>query len=224
ALFEHATLERWMGHWRHLLAAMVAEGAEDMAVDRLPLLGEAERYQVLMEWNATAADYPRDACVHELFEAQVARDPSAIAVVQGEVSLTYAELNARANRLAHYLRGLGVRPDDRVAICVQRSVEMVVAVVAVLKAGGAYVPLDPTYPVERLAYMLEDSAPVAVLAQTSTLNLLSAGSAPIVNLDESYWHAQSVANLSIDGLTSAHLAYLIYTSGSTGRPKGVMVE
>ncbi|WP_425476767.1 AMP-binding protein, partial [Xanthomonas albilineans] len=123
---------------------------------RLPLLDEAERHQVLTEWNATAADYPRDACVHELFEAQVVRDPSAIAVVQGEVSLTYAELNARANRLAHYLRGLGVRPDDRVAICVQRSVEMVVALLAVLKAGGAYVPLDPAYPPERLAYMQSD--------------------------------------------------------------------
>ncbi|WP_045739485.1 AMP-binding protein, partial [Xanthomonas sp. MUS 060] len=126
ALFERSTLERWIGHWRHLLDAMVADGAENQVVDRLPLLDDAERHQVLMEWNATAADYPRDACVHELFEAQVARTPSAIAVVQGEVSLTYGELNARANRLAHYLRELGVCPDDRVAICVQRSVEMVV--------------------------------------------------------------------------------------------------
>ncbi|WP_045766546.1 AMP-binding protein, partial [Xanthomonas albilineans] len=172
ALFEHATLERWMGHWRHLLAAMVAEGAEDMAVDRLPLLDEAERKQVLMEWNATAADYPRDACVHELFEAQVARDPSAIAVVQGEVSLTYAELNARANRLAHYLRGLGVRPDDRVAICVQRSVEMVLTLLAVLKAGGAYVPLDPAYPPERLAYMHSDCGAVAVLTDAASRRLV----------------------------------------------------
>ncbi len=224
ALFDRSTVERWMGNWRHLLAAMVAEGADDLAVDRLPLLGEAERHQVLRQWNATAVDYPRDACVHELFEAQVARTPSAIAVVQGEVSLTYGELNARANQLAHYLCGLGVRPDDRVAICMRRSIEMVVAMLAVLKAGGAYAPLDPVYPVERLTYMLEDSAPIAVLAQTSTLNLLLAASMPIVNLDEWRGQDQAVSNLSIDGLTSAHLAYVIYTSGSTGRPKGVIIE
>ncbi|WP_161795328.1 non-ribosomal peptide synthetase, partial [Xanthomonas sp. GPE 39] len=198
--------------------------APETAVRDLDVLPEAERHQVLMQWNATTNDYPREACVHELFEAQVARTPSAIAVVQGEVSLTYRELNARANGLAHSLRELGVCPDDRVAICMQRSVEMVVAVLAVLKAGGAYVPLDPAYPVERLAYMLEDSAPVAVLAQTSTLNLLLTASAPIINLDESHWQDRSVSNLSMDGLTSTHLAYVIYTSGSTGRPKGVMIE
>ncbi|WP_196296886.1 AMP-binding protein, partial [Xanthomonas albilineans] len=120
--------------------------APETGVRDLDVLPEAERQQVLTQWNATAVDYPRDACVHELFEAQVARDPSAIALVQGEVSLTYGELNARANRLAHYLCALGLRPDNRVAICVRRSVEMVVALLAVLKAGGAYVPLDPAYP------------------------------------------------------------------------------
>ncbi|WP_045757272.1 non-ribosomal peptide synthetase, partial [Xanthomonas albilineans] len=230
ALFEHATLERWMGHWRHLLASIVAEGAEDMAVDRLPLLDEAERHQVLMEWNATAADYPRDACVHELFEAQVVRDPSAIAVVQGEVSLTYAELNARANRLAHYLHGLGVRPDDRVAICVQRSVEMVVAVVAVLKAGGAYVPLDPAYPPERLAYMHSDCGAVAVLTDAASRRLVecSATAAVIVDLqaDSEHWAhlPDSNPDRHANGLTARHLAYVIYTSGSTGAPKGSMNE
>ncbi|WP_155394281.1 non-ribosomal peptide synthetase, partial [Xanthomonas albilineans] len=230
SLFERSTMERWMGHWRRLLATMVAEGAEDMAVDRLPLLDEAERHQVLMEWNATAADYPRDACVHELFEAQVVRDPSAIAVVQGEVSLTYAELNARANRLAHYLRGLGVRPDDRVAICVQRSVEMVVAVLAVLKAGGAYVPLDPAYPPERLAYMQSDCGAVAVLTDAASRRLVecSATAAVIVDLqaDSEHWTHLPDSNLDrhANGLTARHLAYVIYTSGSTGAPKGVMIE
>ncbi|WP_196297125.1 amino acid adenylation domain-containing protein [Xanthomonas albilineans] len=229
-MFEHATLERWMGHWRHLLVAMVAEGAEDMAVDRLPLLDEAERHQVLTEWNATAADYPRDACVHELFEAQVARDPSAIAVVQGEVALTYAELNARSNRLAHYLRGLGVRPDDRVAICVQRSVEMVVALLAVLKAGGAYVPLDPAYPPERLAYMHSDCGAVAVLTDAASRRLVecSATAAVIVDLqaDSEHWAhlPDSNPDRHANGLTARHLAYVIYTSGSTGAPKGSMNE
>ncbi|WP_155394568.1 condensation domain-containing protein, partial [Xanthomonas albilineans] len=230
ALFEHATLKRWMGHWQHLLNAMVAEGAEDRAVDRLPLLDEVERHQVLMQWNATAADYPRDACVHELFEAQVARDPSAIALVQGEVSLTYGELNARANRLAHYLCALGLRPDNRVAICVQRSVEMVVALLAVLKAGGAYVPLDPAYPPERLTYMLTDCGAVAVLTDAASRHLVqdSVASAVIVDLqaDSECWEQLPNHNLDrhASGLTARHLAYVIYTSGSTGVPKGAMNE
>ncbi|WP_052689942.1 non-ribosomal peptide synthetase, partial [Xanthomonas sp. GPE 39] len=230
ALFERSTLERWMGHWRHLLDAMVAEGAEHQAVDRLPLLDDAERYQLLTQWNATAADYPRDACVHELFEAQVAHDPSAIAVVQGEVALTYGELNARANRLAHYLRELGVRPDDRVAICVQRSVEMVIAVVAVLKAGGAYVPLDPAYPPERLAYMQSDCGAVVMLTDTVSRHLVEhpAASTVVVDLqaDGQRWAhlPDSNPDRTAVGLTSGHLAYVIYTSGSTGMPKGAMNE
>ena len=148
---------------RKVLAAMVADDAQ--AADRLPLLSEAERHQLLVEWNATGADYPRDKCVHELFEAQAARTPDAVAIVHEDAQLTYAELNAKANRLAHHLRGLGVKPDALVAICVERSLEMVVGLLAILKAGGAYVPLDPAYPAERLAYMLEDSAPVVVLTQ-----------------------------------------------------------
>ena len=118
---------------------------------------------MLVEWNATAAAYPRETCLHQLFEAQVERRPDAVALVFGEETLSYGELNARATRLAHRLRGIGVGPDDRVAVCVDRSVAMVVALLAVLKAGGAYVPLDPAYPAGRLAYMLEDSAPVALL-------------------------------------------------------------
>ncbi|WP_045761592.1 non-ribosomal peptide synthetase, partial [Xanthomonas albilineans] len=230
ALFERSTLDRWIGHWQHLLNAMVAEGAEDQAVDHLPLLSEDERYQVLMQWNATASDYPRDACVHELFEAQVARDPSAIAVVQGEVSLTYGELNAQANQLAHYLRELGVCPDDRVAICVQRSVEMVVALLAVLKAGGAYVPLDPAYPPERLAYMRADCGAVAVLTDAASRHLVedSATTAVIVDLQADGERWEHLPDLNLDhhasGVTAHHLAYVIYTSGSTGTPKGAMNE
>src|SRR5260221_7730594 len=144
-------MERYLGHWRTLLAAMVADDRQ--RVDRLPLLTEAERYQVLEAWNHTRAEYPSQECIHELFEAQVARTPDAVAVVHEERQLSYSELNAQANQLAHHLRELGVRPDDLVAICVERSLAMVVGLLAVLKAGGAYVPLDPGYPPGGTAYM-----------------------------------------------------------------------
>ncbi len=143
--------------------------------DAPPLLDEAERHRVLVEWNATEADYPQDKCVHELIEVQAARTPAGVAVVYDSERLTYAELNARANRLAHHLRALGVRPDDRVAICAERSLEMVVGLLAILKAGGAYVPLDPGYPAERLAYMLTDSAPVVALTHGAARAALEQG-------------------------------------------------
>ncbi|AUI90618.1 hypothetical protein BVV10_11235 [Xanthomonas oryzae pv. oryzae] len=230
ALFERATLERWLGHWRHLLDAMVSEGAEDRAVDRLSWLGEADRNQLLMEWNATAADYPRDACVHALFEAQVARDPLATAVVYGDVALSYGALNARANQLAYRLRALGVGLDDRVAICVQRSVEMVVAVLAVLKAGGAYVPLDPDYPQERLAYMLADCGAMMALTDTASRWRVEDTHAALVIVDlqadaEAWQHLPDRnPDRHASDVTARHLAYVIYTSGSTGTPKGVMIE
>ncbi|WP_045739265.1 amino acid adenylation domain-containing protein [Xanthomonas sp. MUS 060] len=160
----------------------------------------------------------------------MARDPSAIAVVQGEVALTYGELNARANRLAHYLRELGVCPDDRVAICVQRSVEMIVAVVAVLKAGGAYVPLDPAYPPERLAYMQSDCGAAVMLTDTISRHLVENPTASTVVVDlqadgERWQHLPDQnPDRHANGLTSRHLAYVIYTSGSTGMPKGAMNE
>jgi arthrofactin-type cyclic lipopeptide synthetase C len=146
----------------------------------------------------------------------VARTPEAIAVKAGEQQLTYAELNAQANQLAHHLHALGVQPDSRVAICVERSLAMVVGLYAILKAGAAYVPLDPAYPRERLAYMLEDSAPVAVLAQASTRDLL--GAVPLVDLDQPCWQHHCIDNPQFAGLA----AYVIYTSGSTGQPKGVI--
>src|SRR4029077_79704 len=133
ALFERATIERYVGYFRNLLEAMVADDA--LAVDRLPILSAAERQELLYEWNDTGAEYPRDKCVHQLFEEQVAKSPDAVAVVFEDQSLRYAELNRRANQLAHYLRELGVRPDARVAICVERSLEMVVGLLSVLKAG-----------------------------------------------------------------------------------------
>ncbi len=207
----------------------VLETAPDTAMRRIGVLPEAERRQVLYDWNATEADYPRDRCLHELFEAQVRKTPDAPALVFEDRQLSYAELNARANRLAHYLRRLGVKPDDRVAICLARSVELVISQLAVLKAGAAYVPLDPAYPAERLAYMLEDSAPLALLTDTGLkvrLTERSAG-ARLIDLfaDAAQWAHQPSDNpdLAVVGLTPHHLAYVIYTSGSTGQPKGVMV-
>ncbi|HEX3398966.1 MAG TPA: amino acid adenylation domain-containing protein, partial [Acetobacteraceae bacterium] len=189
-----------------------------------------ERHRVVVEWNATEAVYPRDKCVHELFEAQAARTPDAIAVEFGDQQLRYGQLNACANRLAHHLRSLGVGPDSRVALCVERSLEMVVGLLAVLKAGGAYVPLDPAYPAERLAYMLDDSAPVALLTDTGSKTVLTGctGGLPVIDLaaDAQLWADQPGINpdRTSAGLAPGHLAYVIYTSGSTGRPKGVAIE
>ena len=174
--------------------------------------------------------FPRDKCVHEMCEEQAARTPDALALVFEGASLTYAELNRRANQLARYLGGLGVKPDARVAICVERGFAMVVALLAVLKAGGAYVPLDPAYPAERLKYMLEDSAAVALLTQSRLAGMFAEVShaTPVVDLTAPYpaWREQPETDPDRAGLglLPTHLAYVIYTSGSTGKPKGVMVE
>ena len=229
ALFERPTVERYVGYFRRLLEGMAA--ADSQAVDRLPLLGDAERHRLLVEWNATEAAYPQDKCVHELFEAQAARTPNAIAVVHEGKRLTYAELNSRANGLARQLRAIGVRPDDRVAICVERGPEMVVGMLGALKAGGAYLPLDPALPVERLAYILKDAAPVSVLTHGPARTALEAAlkglahQPRVVDVEDAGLR-QTDANLGGDeiGLTSRGLAYVFYTSGSTGQPKGVMVE
>ncbi|MCL7423483.1 MAG: AMP-binding protein, partial [Methylobacter sp.] len=215
ALFEPDTVARYLGYWQALLAGMVADDSQ--AVARLPMLGEAERRQVLYGWNATQADYPRDRCAHELFEAQALQTPEADAVVWDGGRLSYAELNVRTNQLAHHLRSLGVKPDDRVAICAERGPDMIIGLLAILKAGGAYVPLDPAYPEERLAYMLTDSAPAVLLIQ-SGLAARFADCAPAVprlmlDADPAPWAAQSGANLDPQalGLTPRHLAYVIYT-------------
>ncbi|HET7460354.1 MAG TPA: AMP-binding protein, partial [Longimicrobium sp.] len=223
SLFDRATVERHVGYLRRVLEAIVAD--ERQPVDRLALLPEHERRQVVEEWNATDAGYPAGACVHELFEAQVERTPGAVAVVFGDQRSSYAELNARANRLAHHLRSLGVGPDARVAVCVERSAEMVVALLAVMKAGGAYVPLDPGHPAERLEYMLADSAPAAVLTQKRFRDRVENTGAAVLDLDAGApeWADRPATNPAIERLTPAHLAYVIYTSGSTGRPKGVAV-
>ncbi|AZC82780.1 non-ribosomal peptide synthetase [Pseudomonas chlororaphis] len=198
------------------------EQSPQTALNRLPVITAEERRQLLVEFNATELPYDLEQSIHGLFEAQVQRTPEALAVKAGEQSLTYRELNERANQLAHYLRGQGVGPDARVAICVERGLEMVMGLLAILKAGGGYVPLDPSYPLERIGYMLEDSAPVVVLAQEATRGLL--GDVPVIDLDRPVWLDQPLSNPFIAELTPRHLVYVIYTSGSTGKPKGVINE
>ncbi|HEX8362543.1 MAG TPA: amino acid adenylation domain-containing protein, partial [Longimicrobium sp.] len=226
SLFSEATVERYLGYLRRVLQAMAAD--ETLTLDRLPLLPADERARMVEEWNATGAEYPVESCIHELFEAQVERTPGAIAVVHEDVGLTYAELNARANRLAHHLRERGVGPDSRVAVCVERGLEMAVGLMAVLKAGGAYVPLDPAYPHDRLRYMLRSSAPIALLTQSRLAGLMDSLAdgldVPVMHLDggAAEWAGQPETNPERGELTPDHLMYVIYTSGSTGLPKGVM--
>ena len=193
-------------------------------VSNLPIVTAKERHQLLEEWNATHTDYPKEQCVHELFEAQVQRTPEAIAVVFEEVQLTYQELNQRANQLAHYLQQQGVGSETLVGLCVERSLEMVIGLLGILKAGGAYVPLDPTYPVERLAFMLEDAQVSLLVTQHSVLAQILHPHTKTFCLDtnEKELASQNTENLGRT-TTSDMLAYVIYTSGSTGRPKGVQI-
>ncbi|AUP76306.1 hypothetical protein CWS02_04345 [Enterobacter sp. EA-1] len=189
----------------------------------VPVLPAGERRLLLEAFNATCREYPQDSLIHSLFEAQVRRTPEAVAVVCEGESLSYDALNRRANRLAHRLMALGVRPDTRVAVCMARSADTVVALLGILKAGGAYVPLDPASPAGRLAVMLADAEPVALV--TVSGQALPPGCAvPQVWLDTLPADGETECNPSPQGLTSRHLAYVIYTSGSTGQPKGVMVE
>ncbi|MBD2483966.1 amino acid adenylation domain-containing protein [Planktothrix sp. FACHB-1365] len=195
---------------------------QQLAGDRL--LTDAERHKILHEWNNTTTEYPRDKCIHQLFEEQVERTPDAVAVVFEGEQLTYRELNARANQLAHYLQALGVGPEVLVGICVERSFEMIVGLLGVLKAGGAYVPLDPAYPLERLGFILEDSSVPVLLTQSKLVEELPSHSARVVYFDKDWeeiaFHSQE--NLS-SSVTPDNLAYVIYTSGSTGKPKGVLL-
>src|SRR5581483_2236450 len=219
-VFEAATIERMLGHLQTLLAGVAAD--PDRKLSELPILTAAEREQILVRWNDTAAEYPASSCLHHLFEAQAARTPDATAVVFEDRRLTYAELNARANRLAHRLRSFGVAPDALVAICVERSLDMVVAALAVLKAGGAYVPLDPAYPPARPGCVLQEAKPLALLTQTPLVERLPRALRTLC-LDAEDTSRESAENPR-SKVTGANLAYVIFTSGSTGKPKGVQIE
>ncbi len=222
-LFEEATIQRMVGHFQRLLKGIVADPQQ--AIGSLPLLTDAEHHQLLVEWNATTTAYPKETCIHQRFEAQVERTPAAVAVIFDNQQVTYAELNARANQLAHHLQQLGVGPEVLVGVAVERSIEMVVALLGILKAGGAYVPLDPTYPAERLAFMLQDANTPVLLTQEHLLPQLPMTTAQVVCLDRDWPLIATQPSVTpVSHGQAEQLAYVIYTSGSTGTPKGVQVE
>ncbi|HEX8872059.1 MAG TPA: amino acid adenylation domain-containing protein, partial [Candidatus Acidoferrum sp.] len=221
-LFEAATIERMLGHYQALLEAAVA--SPTVPVSELPLLTGAERQQLLCGWNATDFDYPRDLCLHELFEQQAAKTPEAIACVFAEQQISYSELNQKANQLAHYLQKRGARPGERIGIFVERSLEMMIGLLGIQKSGAAYVPLDPSYPAERLRLTLDDAQVKVLVTQESLLASMPEHQAEVLCLDRD-WPAiaqESSANAK-SGATPEDLVYVIFTSGSTGRPKGVQV-
>lgn len=222
-LFEATTVERIAGNYRTLLLSILTN--PEQSISALPLLTEAEQYQFLVEWNNTTKAYSLAQGIHQLFEEQVRKTPDALAVLYEDEQLTYTELNAKANQLAHYLRTLGVGPDVLVGICVERSPLMLIGLLAILKAGGAYVPLDPAYPAERLAYMLSDSQAQVLLTQQQLVDSLPNTPAKIIGLDRDWkFIATYSQNNPQTQVKPDNLAYVIYTSGSTGKPKGVMVE
>src|SRR4028118_220007 len=222
-LFDAATVERIAGNYQTLLLSILSN--PEQSISALPLLTEAERYQLLVEWNNTTKEYPLNNCIHQLFEERAGKTPGSVAVGYEDEQLTYGELNAKANQLAHHLRTLGVGPEVLVGICVERSLEMIVGLLGILKAGGAYVPLDPAYPVERLAFMLEDSAVPVLLTQQRLVDKLPQHDGEVVCLD-TQWEiiAQMSSQNLACGVNAENLAYVIYTSGSTGKPKGVTIQ
>ncbi len=222
-LFDTATIERMTGHLQQLMQGMVANpGAR---LETLPLLTAAERQTMLLDWNHTALNYPRDTPLHQLLAAQAQRTPDAVAVVYEDRQLTYAELDQRANHLAHHLRSRGVGPNVLVGICVERSLEMMIGLLGIMKAGGAYVPMDAAYPQERLAFMISDTRMPVLLTQRALRKRLPAHAAQVVLLDE---YRDSAPPHSLyppeSGVTADDLVHVIYTSGSTGKPKGVQLQ
>ncbi|HEY9741969.1 MAG TPA: amino acid adenylation domain-containing protein [Coleofasciculaceae cyanobacterium] len=227
-LFDEATITRMLGHFQTLLEGIVANPEQRIA--DLALLSEAESHQLTVEWNNTQADYPKDQCIHQLFEAQVEKVPDAIAVVFEDKQLTYRELNSRSNKLAHYLQKQGVGSEVLVGLCVERSLDMIVGMLAILKAGGAYVPLDPTYPHERLSFMIEDAQVSFVISHSSLVigrgqMTIDKEQITVICLDKDW---ETIVQENDDNPTSNvivdNLAYVIYTSGTTGKPKGVEIE
>ena len=217
--FPREMVERWASHYSILLQAAIANPRTSVA--RLPLLTEAETRQILVDWNLTVAAYPRERCLHELFEEQVERTPDAPAIVTEAGVLSYGEVNRRANRLAWHLRGLGVGPDSLVGLSLDRNADLIVAVLGILKAGGAYVPVSADHPKARLAHQLSGAA--AVITDSKLLPMMPELTCPKVLMDGSDWVSQNAENPA-GSATPENLVYVIYTSGSTGVPKGVAVR
>jgi amino acid adenylation domain-containing protein len=220
-LFDAATIARMGQHFQVLLTSIVEQPTQ--RISDLPILTADERQRILVEWNDTQSDYPDNACLQQLFEQQAQRTPDAIAVVFEDTQLSYRELNRRANRVAHQLQAAGIGPDTLVGVCMERSLEMVIALLAVLKAGGAYVPLEPNYPRERLDYIIQDAQLSVFLTQTRFREMLPENSAYLLCLDDEHFTEmlQHEEN-PVSAVQPDNLVYVIYTSGSTGRPKGVM--
>src|SRR5215469_9243393 len=216
-----SVVERIAGYYQNLLVAALA--SPETPVAKLPLISESERRKLLIDWNNTRAEYPRTQCLHQLFEQQAERTPDRVAVRSVEQAFSYRQLNERANQMAHYLRAQGIGPDRPVGLCLERSAEIMVAVLAILKAGGAYVPLNPDNPPARLEQQLEGAA--AVITESKLAGQIPQFSGPLVILDRdrSLWASQSKSNPSVN-TTPENLIYIIYTSGSTGVPKGVGVR
>jgi amino acid adenylation domain-containing protein len=222
--FEGGAVERMLGQLERVLEQLAGE--EDRPLAAVTLLGEPERRRVVEEWNRTAARYPAERCIHQLFEEQARKTPGAVAVVFGGRSLTFRELDRRANGLAHHLRGLGVRPETRVGLCLERGLELMACILGVMKAGGAYVPVDPAHPAERIGYVLGDAAVAVLLTQETLRGAVPVSSSVRVVCVDAEWPGPPAgrARAPVSGVTSENLAYVIYTSGSTGRPKGVAMH
>lgn len=218
-LFNRERIERMAGHLRSLLAAVVEN--PDFRLSDLPLLAETERQQLLSEWNQTTQTYSRDKCIHQLFEQQVEKSPNAVAVIFGQQSMSYQELNVRANRLANHLHELGVGPEVRVGLLAERSFDLIVGILAILKAGGAYVPIDPAYPADRMSFILSDANIPILLAQRHLAEKPGEHTAQIVLVDES---SDGRAHNPVNITYPESNAVILYTSGSTGKPKGVVVQ
>jgi amino acid adenylation domain-containing protein len=221
-LFSQETIARMITHLRNIYRSVTADANRPLST--IPMLDPSERHQLLTEWNSTSTDYPKDRCVHQLLEQQAAFTPGAVALIYEDEQVSYEELNRRANQLGRYLRKLGVGPESRVGVCLERGVEMVVTWAGVLKAGGAYVPLDPAYPKERIAYMLADAEVRVLVTQGRLTASLPDYQGETIIIDEQWDDIAGESAKDLPNRTSAdNLAYVIYTSGSTGKPKGVSV-
>ncbi len=222
-LFSPGTIRQIVGHWQTLLESAIADPEQRIA--ELPLLSAGEREQILVEWNDTHTDYPRNACLHELIQAQVERTPDAIAAACEQERISYRDLNARANQLARHLRKLGVGPEVLVGVCMDRSLDMMVTLLGIMKAGGAYVPLDPAYPKARLEFMITDSGLRFIICDNTSCSSVPEFAEQLICLDQRWptIFLESKQDLS-SGVSPENLVYVIYTSGSTGRPKGVLIS
>lgn len=222
-LFDQKFIEHMALHFNVLIESIIKD--TEVNISNLPIITNKEREHIITNLNDTFEDYPREMSFHQLFENTVSKTPNAISLEYGTVQITYQELNVRANKLAHYLRKKGIKEEKLVCICMERSVEMIVAILGVLKAGGAYVPIDPAYPKERIDYMIKDTSASVILTQEQFLNDFQNTQAYVIPLDKDSceFESESVENPTLT-ITPKNLAYVIYTSGSTGWPKGVMVE